>query len=372
MAEVNITSIEQKNAKKWIQFSFRPPTSAQRYEENIYFTGSQRNRANKFIKAMDGYSVKSSKMRQCGTKQLSSINKVAKNRLIKYGASLFSAISQVKSKSLKSFSDLFGDESNSVILNLDKITRRYPWELAFDGQEFLCTKYSVGRASVIKPEVPPERLSGSEPLNNKALVVGLNYDWPESKYDELRTPESEALQVSKRLQKLGYKPILLRGADATVKEVSKVLSDELAIFHYTGHGNCYSNQPVGRKGRICLFDGELKEDELRLCFNKAKGAPYLSFLNACKTAKEIYDNPMIDTFLDFGCEHVVGNLWSVYDEPSRNMAVRFYDYLVEGETIGWSLTRSRWQYSQSRKGIENATWPALVLYGSPNNILPHV
>ncbi len=315
---------------------------------------------------MDNWSSKCATYRRNQDKKtLNATNKTAYRTLQRYGSSLFKFLKTAKERPVNTLEDIFGDELGQVVLNLDEQTRRFPWELLFDGTGFLCTKYAVGRTGPITNKV--ERFSGYPPQNNKALVVGLNYDW--LPFNQLETPETEALQVARRLKKLQYNPIILRGSDATIESVKKILSQGLAVFHYTGHGDFYPNQPEGKKGRLILRDGDLTEEDLRECFDKAKGAPYFSFLNACRSGKEIYNSHLMDAFFDLGAENFIGNMWSVYDYPSRDMSVKLYDELVRGNSFGEALLLSRWQYDKSREHANSSTWPALVLYGPPGNKL---
>lgn len=367
MAEVDITSMNERGTTSWIRLYFRNPKSSQKYDEKLFFERTYLSKTKKFVAKMDDCSSKCAKYkREKNPKKLSYINKITKKRLENYGMKLFDVLKKTQNVPIRNFQDIFGEDYSTVTLTLDKNTRRYPWELLHDGTDFLATKYPIGRTILMSNAA--QRLSGFSPLNNKALIVGLNYRW--SPKDQLETPESEALQVERRLGKLGYDSTVLRAKDATVKAVKKALSDGVSIFHFTGHGNYYKNQPEGKKGRLSLYGGDLTEEDLRQCFNKAKGAPYFSFLNACRSAKEIYNSHIMDAFLDYGAENFIGNIWSVYDQPSRNISIKFYDEAINGQTFGNSLMYSRWQQKDSRRITEITTWPAMVLYGPPNNTLP--
>jgi len=113
----------------------------------------------------------------------------------------------------------------------------------------------------------------------------------------------------------------------------------------------------------------LTENDLQKCFRKAKGAPYLVFLNACESAKEIYSSHLIDAFLMYGAENIVGTVWSVYDNPSKEFAKEFYDRVVKGENFGMALLSARLHMINSRKQEDALTWPAFILYRNPNNDL---
>jgi CHAT domain-containing protein len=367
MSEIYIKSIKEPGAKKWIEISFRTPMSSQRFEDKLPFSHYQQRAVAKFLETMDGYSCRArAYRRQKDEKKLKMVNKNAMKELQRYGKRLFKILSNIQSVKVNTFEDIFGESLNTIVLNFDDKTRRFPWELAFDGQDFLCTKYVVGRTWIVQKV---EYLSGHPPLSKKALVVGLDYTWLD-KEQQLYTPSREALQVTRRLEKLGYSTQLLRNEEATKDRVMGALSKYVSVFHFTGHGKFVKNQPEGRKGRLLLYNNEeLTENDLQKCFRKAKGAPYLVFLNACESAKEIYSSHLIDAFLRYGAENIVGTIWSVYDNPSREFAVKFYDKVVEGENFGSALLSARLHMLDSRKQEDALTWSAFILYGNPDNYL---
>ncbi len=201
MSEIYIKSIKEPGVKKWTEISFRTPMSSQRFEDKLPFPRYQQRAVAKFLETMDGYSCRArAYRRQKDEKKLKIVNKNAKKELQRYGKRLFKILTNIQSVKVKTFEDMFGESLNPIVLNLDDETRRFPWELAFDGQDFLCTKYGVGRTWIVQKEV--EYLSGHPPLSKKALVVGLDYKWLD-KEQRLDTPSKEARQVKGRLEKLG-------------------------------------------------------------------------------------------------------------------------------------------------------------------------
>jgi CHAT domain-containing protein len=213
-----------------------------------------------------------------------------------------------------------------------------------------------------------KRYSGIDPEHRSALVVGLDYEWKRKDW-WLETCEREALQVARQLKKKGYSVVALRGEEATKRIVERTLSKGVSIFHFSGHGAYKTRQPEGKRGSLLLADGELTEDDLKGCFEKAKGAPFLSFLNACESPKEIYSSHLLDAFVEYGAESVIGTFWSIYDYPSTQFASRFYREVASGKTFAHALQLSRWQFFHKRSFQEAATWPAFVLYGSPTTWL---
>lgn len=300
------------------------------------------------------------------TRQLQRVSVATRKTLVKTGRRIFNILKRVREVKASRFEDLFGEEFE-LTLTLDETTRKFPWELAYDGHGFLCNLYDVGR----KIENPSfaQRMSGYKPEHREALVIGLNYKWKKPRF-RLSAPKREALLVQRRLKKKGYKVHLLRGEEATLETTKSILSDGVSIFHFSGHGAYKIHQPKGLRGSLELRDGDLTEEDLRECFGKAKGAPYLSFLNACQSAKEIYSCHFVDAFVELGAEYVVGTFWPVYDQPSTSFSARFYREVAQDTPIAHALNLARWQFVGKRKLLEAATWPSFVLYGSPRHVLP--
>lgn len=369
MVEVRLVSSKKPSSKRWLDFTYGSDLSVHKYTEPISFARREQKYVKDFLNRMDEFSERSRKLRATGkARKLQRVDTAARKSLLANARRLFKILKRDINMKVSSFEDIFGEEFELTLV-LDNNTRKFPWELANDGQGFLCTRYDVGR----KIENPsPERLSGIGPEYRKALVVGLNYKWQKDSEVWLNTAEREALSVKKQLEKKGYAVKLLRskGKEATVKEVKRILSEGVSIFHFSGHGAYRMHQPIGRKGCLVLKDGDLNEKDLRECFAKAKGAPYLTFLNACQSAKEIYRSHFVDAFLDYGSEYVIGTFWPVYDQPSTRFATRFYREVISGTGVAHALQLARWQFT-SKKGLQEAsTWPSFVLYGSPSHGLP--
>jgi len=361
MVEAQLLSNGRRFSKKWLDFCYGSEMSMQKQKECLAFTKREQEMIKVFLEDMDSYSLKSARFRRLNRKtQFRRVDMAARKALLRNGKRLFRILRRATRVPVSSLRDLFGDDF-SLHLTLDEQTRKFPWELAYDGQSFLCNQYDVGRRP-LHDIGKIERYSGSKPEHRKALVVGLSYKWLS---DEPFTSKREALQVAKQLSKKNYSSILLRDEKASCEEVMNVLSEGVSIFHFTGHGAYRKNQPRGKRGLIQLYDGNLTEDDLAECFRKAKGAPFLTFLNACQSAKEIYSSPMMDMFIELGAECTIGTLWSVYDYPSTRFSERFYSEIVNGQTIGHALQLARWSI-QKRSFTEAATWPSFVLYGNPD------
>ena len=158
----------------------------------------------------------------------------------------------------------------------------FPWELAFDGQQYLGTRWPVGRE--LKP------LSGQQPRQNtppprhswKALFIGNpTGDLPAT------SEEVEALRDLMEHHLPQAEVYLLGGSGATKQKVRMELaSGEYRVIHYSGHAALEKDAPA-RSGLV-LADGEiLTAREIQECLD---GQPWV-FLNACASVQESLAEP---------------------------------------------------------------------------------
>lgn len=366
MSSLHFVSRKDPYAKRWLRLSIDRGLGTHAFQDMLPFARSERETIKKFLSHMDKISRKCSKARRAGQlSKMCATNKLARRRLERTGRKLFRTISRARAP-IDNLHSL-GEYGSPFTLWVDIRTRKLPWELAFDGEDFLCTRFAVGR-KVLNPEY--EYVPQSKPLYKDALVVGVNYDWTDCKHEELHHCELEARSVRTQLRKLGYRVHVLLGEYATVHEVEKRLNKGVSVFHFSGHGAYRVHSRRGERGVMSLADGELITDDLRNCFEHARGAPYLSFLNACQTAKEIYSSGLVDAFVDLGAENVIGTFWSVFEEPSKIFARSFYKSIVQGISIGYAIKKARDTLIYGKKVEETTTWPAFVFYGDPSQGLP--
>jgi len=366
MPSLHFVSKKTKYAKRWLRLFIDRDIGTHTFEESVAFSKRERERVKRFLAYMDDISHRCSKARKdCQPSRVRETNKSARRRLERIGRKLFAIIKRTTRAPIANIRSL-GEYGSYLILHVDERTRRFPWEFAFDGESFVCNNFAVGR-KVINP--PYEYIPQPKPLYKNALVVGLNYNWSDCKHERLNHCVSEARSVKTQLKKSRYRVYLLTGKKATVKDVKNHLKEGVSIFHFTGHGGYRVHSQLGKRGILFLADGFLTAEDLRTCFDSAGGAPYLSFLNACQTAKEIYSSGLVDAFVDLGAENVVGTFWSVFDEPSKVFARSFYKSIVDGIEIGYAMKKARDKLIHG-KTDETATWPAFVLYGDPSRTLP--
>lgn len=368
MPSIYLLSRKIPYAKRWLRLFIDRDIGTHTFEGSSFFTRDEQLDVKRFTGHMDKTSYRCSKARKADqSSKIRKTNKSARRRLERTGKRLFKVIKKATEAPISDL-DSIGEYGGHLTLHVDERTRRFPWELAFDGNDFLCTEFAVGR-KVVNP--PYEYMPQPTPLYKDALVIGLNYDWSGSKAERLYHCVSEARSASTQLENLHYKVHLFTGEEATVEAIMNHLKKGVSVFHFTGHGSYRTHAPAGKRGALSLADGYLTAEDLRNCFGVFGGAPYLSFLNACQTAKEIYSSGLVDSFVDLGAENVVGTFWSVFDEPSKVFARSFYKSIAQGESIGWATKKARDKLIHGRKVEEATTWPAFVLYGDPSRTVPN-
>ena len=107
-----------------------------------------------------------------------------------------------------------------------------------------------------------------------------------------------------------------------------------------------------------------------------EGRP-LVFLNACESGRTANEQEpqavrrylqrpaegLASSFLYGGAAGCIGALWPVYDRPARDLAVEFYNRVVEGHMIGEALRQARLCIREQYP--DQITWASFVLYGDP-------
>ena len=253
-----------------------------------------------------------------------------------------------------------------------------PWELlAFEssdpaldgGIRHLCLERSVSRMPLggVFPQALPSR--GPVATNRRRRML-LLYSDPDGNLPAARN-EVDLIenQLGGRLEVERVDP-----KDATNAHINDLLTGQSFDFiHYAGHA--YFDRKNPRESGLKLKDDVLTADKIRML---SRGGS-LVFLNACESgtvAREsepqqvsyLLSTPepvvgLASAFVYSGALGCVGSFWPVYDKPASELAVHFYQYVLNGEPTGEALR-------QARADIRTAypreiTWAGYALYGDP-------
>lgn len=257
-----------------------------------------------------------------------------------------------------------------VILRLDDQLVHIPWELAFDGQEFLLTKFRIGRQVITQHQRSVVHSVGrlQDPTVLKMLII---VDPTET----LPAAVEEAGQICDFLAAYDHLEVTIKSGMGLRKIDLLQDLNTYDLVHYAGHA-VFDPQEPERSGWV-LHDTVLTALELR----RLTHPPLLVFANACQAgatarweAETIYEGQVFgigSAFLLAGTQHYIGTFCVIHDAHSAAFAADFYRHLLQGECLGVALAVARHQARQA-SGSSGLLWASYMHYGNPTVRLPLV
>ena len=264
---------------------------------------------------------------------------------------------------------LLAAEPSDLYLRLDEQLIHLPWELGFDGTDFLATKFCVGRQVITSAPTGKKRTPRSETGPLRVLLVA---DPTES----LPQAVSEAERLCELLDTVSRVKVTLMGGRLVEKaDLLKKLQTH-DVIHFAGHSHYDPVSPA--KSGWHLHEGVLTAEEL----SKLHDPPRLVFSNSCQAGatpawggRYRYEGQAFgigSAFLLAGVTNYIGTFWVVHDEESMLFAVAFYQGVAAGLSVGEALLRARKEIIR-QKGWQGLTWASYMLYGDPTvTLLPRV
>jgi CHAT domain-containing protein len=243
-------------------------------------------------------------------------------------------------------------------LRLDEQLLAVPWELAYDGNDFLATKFGVGRQVITSQPLP--RRESERPVDGPLKVL-LIADPTES----LAQAGREVEQLCTLLADVAGLKVTLIGGKLVRKLPLLAAVPEYDIVHFAGH-SFYDPTSPSQSGWQ-LHEGVLSAAEL----SKVSRPPRLVFSNSCQAGAtaawheeqgyryEGYAFGIGSAFLLAGVQNYVGPFWVVHDEESVGFALSFYQNLARGLTLGGALQQAR-QATIKRHAGQGLTWAKSV------------
>ncbi len=241
-----------------------------------------------------------------------------------------------------------------------------PWELLFDGTQFLCLRFNIGRKVKTRQ---PSRSSGERtagfPIKMLILADPTN---------DLPMARQEAGVIVKQLD-------AMRKIIAVDKEVMNIDSvfvkknlREYDIVHYAGHADHDPANPSQSGWK--LSGGQLTAEDIAKMGETAP-LPSLVFSNACRSAQteewvggdfetEVFG--LANAFLCAGVRHYIGTSWKIPDDVSLAFAKEFYAQLSQSKSVGEAIRQARLQIIKEQ-GEDSIVWASYVLYGDPACVL---
>ncbi|MCA1664962.1 MAG: CHAT domain-containing protein, partial [Myxococcales bacterium] len=249
---------------------------------------------------------------------------------------------------------------DTLTLELDEALVAVPWELMFDGAQFLGRRLSVGRiVATRQPRRGDERRTVGTPI--RVLVMASD---PKGDLAEVRA-EGEA--IIDELEK--HATVKARLSNAPDRAFALRYLKDYDIVHFAGHGDYVAGEPA--KSGWTLADGKLAADEIAK-LGGGRPMPMIVFGNACQSGHTAaWDGDttalfgLANAFLTAGVRHYIGTQWEVVDGQSALFAGEFYRHLTDGKAIGAAVRQARAAVVE-RAGETALAWASYVLYGDPD------
>lgn len=258
------------------------------------------------------------------------------------------------------------DSMGSLALTIDEELAPVPWELLYDGEQFLCQRFDLGRHLIAdwQPNATVWRPAElRQPLRMLVICSDTRGDLERLEQEctgLLSTMDAHPDKLSVRL---------LRAQD--LESVRRALKS-YDLVHFAGHADYDPTDPGGAGWH--LGDGKLTADEIAT-LGMARPMPLLVFSNACQTGlagpwdanRRGRVLGLAGAFLLSGSRFYVGTQWELVDGIGAQVATHFYDALVRGANVGAALRAARMRVIDDG-GEETLGWAGYVLYGDPTYV----
>jgi CHAT domain-containing protein len=251
-----------------------------------------------------------------------------------------------------------------LILFLDEELIYLPWELIFDGIDFFCLKFSLGR--LVRSKGDSTLLQYRDLAENLKMLILAD---PNA---DLRSAYAEGLSIKNQFSHKTKKVYVdFKSTNIDKNYVKKNICD-YDIVHFAGH--CEFDKKDTRKSGWVLSDGLFKVEDI-LKMGQSCSMPALVFSNACHSAE--VNTGLLDTeyqrsnygmasaFLFAGVRHYIGSIRKIEDKASLVFAREFYAQLISGVSVGESLRLSKLKLIKEF-GLASLHWVNYLLYGDPS------
>lgn len=284
------------------------------------------------------------------------ISKDILNSLKQEGQLLYDDLFPARTKEMLNSTTL-----KTLVLGIDDGLVHIPWELVFDGKEFLCQRFNMGRVVSTRQEFVAAQRDVSVPL--KVLVLS-------DPQGNLPSSYEEGIKLRDRLdEKAEIFNVNLKSSNIGTDYVRAKLR-YFDMVHYAGHSDYDVTDPS--KSGFLLSDGKLSAKDISNMTGRMP-LPAFVFSNACHSGQtdewkveEEYESVfgLANAFLLSGVRHYLGTFWQVQDEPSLYFALAFYEELTKGTMIGEAVNRARMGLL-NKYGEDTIIWASYMLYGDP-------
>jgi tetratricopeptide (TPR) repeat protein/CHAT domain-containing protein len=250
-----------------------------------------------------------------------------------------------------------------LTLSLDEELIHIPWELIFDGSDFLSLKFSMGRLVRSRGDSTSVRYRNvSDRL--KMLILA-------NPTGDLSSAYSQGLNIKNQFAHKREKVHVDFKSTTIDKAYVKKNICDYDILHFAGH--CEFDKNDSRRSGWMFSDGVFSVEEI-LKMGQSSDLPALIFSNACHSA-ELSPGPvnsgyqevnfnMAGAFLFAGVRHYIGSIRKIEDTVSQEFGRKFYTQLLSGISVGESLRLAKLKLIKEH-GLAGLHWASHLLYGDP-------
>lgn len=259
-----------------------------------------------------------------------------------------------------------------LVLHLHDQLVHVPWELAFDGEDFLLAKFRIGRQVLADDRIPQGHMTRRSPAQLRMLIIA---DPTES----LAAAAAEAEDLCALLDAYDHLEVdVMAGKQLRKIDLLQALG-AYDLVHYAGHAVFDPVNP-DRSGWV-LHDTVLTARELR----EVEHPPFLVFSNACQSgvmapsqvepaeqvepadSAQAYEKAAFgigSAFLLAGVQNYIGTFCVIHDRSSAEFAADFYRHFLHGESVGDALAVAR-QRARQTQALSGLLWASYMHYGDP-------
>jgi len=257
-------------------------------------------------------------------------------------------------------------------MGLDEILMPFPWELMFDGDEFLCLKQAMGRfvngRKVVAAQQRPTDRWGEGLDKLSILLISVPKPAPRADgtvFDALPEAQEETERIIDTVAKIPGVEVDLLEEPTWRNVAAKLKSRDFQIVHFNGHAH-FDPQDQNRSGLV-LLDRDMAAPEVRKYFGRRPSVLY--FINACETSAT---DPAVNSSNRFDMlglarafmeadAYSLGSRWRIDDKAACTFAETFYEQFLKGAPIGEAIKSAR----QECRGLDEFAWASYVYYGDP-------
>jgi CHAT domain-containing protein/tetratricopeptide (TPR) repeat protein len=246
----------------------------------------------------------------------------------------------------------------TLVFVLDGSLRNIPMAALYDGEKYLIEKYKIAIA-------PSIQLSKPLSLKNRAfkgLVAGLSKG--NEKFSDLPGVKEEVEKIRNQV-----KSTTLLDEDFTVSSLKTQINTlPFSILHIATHGQ-FSSKPDDTF--ILAWDGRINMKELSVLLSNREilNLPPIELLvlSACQTAQgdRRATLGLAGIAVQSGVRSTLASLWTVNDESTANLMVKFYEELLMPDiSKAEALQRAQINLIKSDDYNHPYFWAAFSLVGS--------